>query len=55
MNIDVAGANYGWPVITFGREYVTGFRIGEGSRPGRRHAAASPMDAVDRALGHGFL
>ena len=31
MNIDVAGANYGWPVITFGREYVTGFRIGEGS------------------------
>lgn len=31
VNIDVAGANYGWPVITFGREYVTGFRIGEGS------------------------
>lgn len=31
VNIDVAGANYGWPVITFGREYVTGFAIGEGT------------------------
>lgn len=26
-----AGANYGWPVITHGREYVTGFTIGEGT------------------------
>jgi glucose/arabinose dehydrogenase len=26
-----AGGNYGWPVITYGREYVTGFRIGEGT------------------------
>jgi glucose/arabinose dehydrogenase len=26
-----AGRNYGWPVITYGREYVTGFRIGEGT------------------------
>ena len=31
VNIERAGANYGWPVITFGREYVTGFRIGEGT------------------------
>ncbi|MBI1905312.1 MAG: PQQ-dependent sugar dehydrogenase [Rhodocyclales bacterium] len=31
VNIGVAGANYGWPVITFGREYVTGLRIGEGT------------------------
>jgi glucose/arabinose dehydrogenase len=26
-----AGANYGWPVITYGREYGSGFRIGEGT------------------------
>ncbi len=25
------GGNHGWPVITYGREYVTGFKIGEGS------------------------
>lgn len=31
VNIDRAGANYGWPVITYGREYVTGFAIGEGT------------------------
>lgn len=31
INIIRAGANYGWPVITYGREYVTGFRIGEGT------------------------
>jgi glucose/arabinose dehydrogenase len=31
LNLEKPGANYGWPVITQGREYVTGFRIGEGS------------------------
>ena len=31
INIPRAGANHGWPEITFGREYVTGWRIGEGS------------------------
>ena len=31
LNLGKAGANYGWPVITHGREYVTGFRIGEGT------------------------
>ncbi len=31
VNIGVAGANYGWPVITYGREYVIGTRIGEGT------------------------
>jgi glucose/arabinose dehydrogenase len=34
VNVIRAGQNYGWPVITFGREYGTGLRIGEGtSRP----------------------
>lgn len=31
INIIRAGVNYGWPVITYGREYVTSFRIGEGT------------------------
>jgi aldose sugar dehydrogenase len=31
VNVDKAGRNYGWPVITYGREYVTGARIGEGT------------------------
>jgi glucose/arabinose dehydrogenase len=32
VNIISAGANYGWPVITYGKEYVTGWDIGEGTR-----------------------
>jgi glucose/arabinose dehydrogenase len=31
LNLINAGANYGWPVITYGRNYVTGTRIGEGT------------------------
>jgi glucose/arabinose dehydrogenase len=31
VNVTMAGRNHGWPVITYGREYVTGFRIGEGT------------------------
>ncbi len=31
INIETAGKNYGWPVITHGREYGTGFRIGDGT------------------------
>lgn len=34
INTPLAGRNYGWPVITYGRDY-TGFRIGEGTaKPG---------------------
>jgi aldose sugar dehydrogenase len=31
LNIDIAGKNYGWPVITFGKNYVIGTTIGEGT------------------------
>jgi glucose/arabinose dehydrogenase len=31
INVDEAGKNYGWPVVTYGREYVTGAKIGEGT------------------------
>lgn len=32
INIIRAGRNYGWPTITYGVNYVTGTRIGEGER-----------------------
>ncbi|HEX6705958.1 MAG TPA: PQQ-dependent sugar dehydrogenase [Albitalea sp.] len=31
VNPTEAGRNYGWPVITYGAEYVTGWKIGEGT------------------------
>lgn len=31
INIIRSGVNYGWPVITYGRNYVTGTKIGEGT------------------------
>lgn len=35
INIMTAGTNYGWPVITYGVQYVIGFSIGEGTeKPG---------------------
>jgi glucose/arabinose dehydrogenase len=35
LNVIRAGANYGWPVVTHGRNYGTGTRIGEGPhKPG---------------------
>jgi len=32
VNVLRAGVNYGWPVITYGVQYVTGMKIGEGNR-----------------------
>ena len=35
VNVENAGANYGWPVITYGVNYVIGTKIGEGTnKPG---------------------
>jgi glucose/arabinose dehydrogenase len=31
VNVLVPGRNYGWPVITYGRNYMIGTRIGEGT------------------------
>ena len=31
INVIRAGVNYGWPIITYGVEYVVGTRIGEGT------------------------
>ena len=32
VNVIRAGANYGWPVITYGVNYGTGTKIGEGTQ-----------------------
>ena len=38
VNVMRAGRNYGWPVITYGANYGTGTKIGEGTRkPGMEH------------------
>ena len=35
LNRIVSGANYGWPIVTYGKEYGSGASIGEGvSKPG---------------------
>jgi len=35
LNIPASGVNHGWPVITYGKNYVTGTDIGEGThKPG---------------------
>ncbi len=39
VNVPRAGLNYGWPVVTRGRNYVTGTRIGDdGPKPGYEEA-----------------
>lgn len=40
INIIRAGSNYGWPVITYGRNYITGTAIGEGTA---RAGMAQPL------------
>lgn len=40
INIIRAGVNYGWPVITYGRNYGIGTRIGEGTR---KEGMAQPL------------
>ena len=40
LNIVQAGANYGWPVITYGAEYVSGRPIGEGTH---KEGMAQPL------------
>ncbi|MCU0949988.1 MAG: PQQ-dependent sugar dehydrogenase [Burkholderiaceae bacterium] len=47
LNLITAGSNYGWPVITYGANYVTGTRIGEGTEKAGmaqpvRHWSPSP-------------
>ena len=40
VNVIRSGANYGWPVITYGRNYGTGTYIGEGAR---KEGMAQPL------------
>ena len=49
-----AGKNYGWPIITYGRDY-SGAKIGDGTEQRRHRAAALLLGPLDRPLGHGIL
>jgi aldose sugar dehydrogenase len=40
INVITAGTNYGWPVITYGANYGTGTKIGEG---GEKSGMAQPL------------
>ena len=40
VNVVRAGVNYGWPVISYGREYMSGVQVGEGTR---REGLAQPV------------
>jgi len=40
LNLTLPGRNHGWPVITYGRNYVSGTKIGEGSE---RADVAAPV------------
>ncbi|MCX7902125.1 MAG: PQQ-dependent sugar dehydrogenase [Burkholderiaceae bacterium] len=47
LNVIKAGVNYGWPIITYGVNYITGTKIGEGTeKPGLaqpvKHWSPSP-------------
>ena len=47
--------NYGWPVITYGVNYGTGTKIGEGTHKAGMAQPHPLLGAVDRAVGHGVL
>jgi glucose/arabinose dehydrogenase len=53
VNVPLAGRNYGWPVITYGRDY-SGLRIGEGTAKAGMEQPVL-LGPLDRALGHGVL
>ena len=54
INLILPGSNYGWPVVSFGRDY-DGPRISDVAEQGRHRAAAGRLDPVDRAVGHDVL
>ena len=54
INIPQAGKNYGWPVITYGRDYSCA-KIGEGTAKAGHGAAGLLLGPVDRAVGRGVL
>ena len=54
VNIIKAGKNYGWPIVSDGRDY-RGPYISRVAVQGRHGAATRRVGAVDRSVGHGVL
>ncbi len=46
LNLMQPGVNYGWPIITYGVNYVIGTKIGEGTEKDRYGSAHSLLGAV---------
>ncbi|HET7774307.1 MAG TPA: PQQ-dependent sugar dehydrogenase [Burkholderiaceae bacterium] len=56
LNVVEAGKNYGWPVITYGKQYVTGFSIGEGTnKPGMEQPVKTWLPTSIAPSGLAFL
>ena len=53
INIILPGRNYGWPIVSLGRDYAGPWQ-GKFAQDGHR-AAGRVLDAVDRRVGHGVL
>jgi glucose/arabinose dehydrogenase len=43
LNVPAAGANHGWPVVTYGRNYGTGTRIGDATERADVAPPAAPL------------
>ena len=52
INLIVAGANYGWPVISYGKEYSSPFAVGEGTH---RDGMEQPIKVYIPSIAPGSL
>ena len=52
INLIVAGANYGWPVISYGKEYSSPFAVGEGTH---RDGMEQPVKVYIPSIAPGSL
>lgn len=60
INLIKAGNNYGWPVISFGKEYYTPFAVGEGTekagmeQPIKVYIPSIATSSIIQYMGNGF-
>lgn len=60
INLIEAGNNYGWPIISFGKEYYTPFSVGEGTekagmeQPVKVYIPSIATSSIIQYMGNGF-